>query len=93
MGRLRYTAGQIVTVAPTSLSGPSTRDAFRVVRRYPISNRPDLYWLQSLADPSQRMTAGGELSCVAPSAEQLNAPGTGRWMRPSDALLELSAAA
>ncbi len=94
MERQRYTAGQIVSVTPTSLSGPSTADKFRVVRRYPIPNLPDLYWLRSLADPSQRMVAAGELSSATPSQSmRLRAFDARRLLSSGMSLRDLSAAA
>jgi hypothetical protein len=66
MARQRYPAGQVVYVAPQSLSGPPTLDNFRIVRRYPVADRPDLYWVESLVDPSQRMVPANELSNASP---------------------------
>ncbi len=68
MGKQLYASGQIVSVALQSLSGPSTLDKFRIVRRYPVANRPDIYWVQSLADPGQRMVSVSELSPAAQHA-------------------------
>jgi hypothetical protein len=67
MDRQLFATGQIVRVAEDSLSGPSTADDFKIVRRYRVTDLPDLYRIQSMADPSERMVPVGELSATIPS--------------------------
>lgn len=62
-----YATGQLVHVDAASLSGPSTRDDFRVVRRYRASGVPDFYRLQSMMDRSERMVPAHELTTKVPT--------------------------
>lgn len=64
MRRQLYATGQVVNVAGTSLTGPATRDDFRIVRRYQVDDRPDLYHVQSLVDPTERMVSERELTAA-----------------------------
>ena len=67
MDRQLYSIGQIVSVALRSLSGPRTKDHFRIVRRYLVRNHVPMYHVRSLVDRSQRMVPEHELSIVLPS--------------------------
>lgn len=69
MDRQLFATGQIVGVAPGSLSGPRTAGHYRVVRRYPVENRPAMYHVRSLADGDQRMVPEDELSATMPTAQ------------------------
>jgi hypothetical protein len=62
-----YAIGQIVGVAPRSLSGPRTRDHFQIVRRYLMRNRGPMYHVRSIVDCSQRMVPEDELAIVMPN--------------------------
>ncbi len=79
MDRQRFATGQIVGVAPGSLSGPRKADHYRVVRRHPTENRSATYYVRSLLDGSQRMAPEGELSAITPAAHQV--AGLGKVLR------------
>ena len=66
MDRQLYAIGQIVGVAPRSLSGPRTNDHFRIVRRYLVRDRGAMYHVRSVVDRSQRMVPEDELAIVMP---------------------------
>ena len=62
MDRQLYAPGQIVSVAPDSLSGPRTAGFFRVVRGYPVRGLARIYHVNSVRDRGQRMVPENELS-------------------------------
>jgi hypothetical protein len=68
MDRQLFATGQVVAIAPGSLSGPSTGDRYKIVRRYPVENRRSMYHVRSLADGDQRMVPEDELAVVMPTA-------------------------
>lgn len=74
MTRQLYGTGRVVNVARHSLSGPSTSDRFVIVRRYPVANLPDLYWVRNLVDSTQRMVPVSELSSGPHSPAALASP-------------------
>jgi hypothetical protein len=75
MNRQLYATGQAVSVALNSLSGPSTTDKFRIVRRYRIENRAPMYHIRSAVDDCQRMVPENELSPVMPNVfDRVNRP-------------------
>jgi hypothetical protein len=83
MDRQLFATGQIVTVAPRSLSGPRTADHFRVVRRYPMGGKPAMYHICSLAGRAQRMVPEDELSGVMPNAfDRATRPSKVLWLFP-----------
>ncbi len=78
MDRQLFAPGQVVGVAPGSLSGPRTADQFRIVRRYPVKRRPAMYHVRSLADATERMVPEDELSAALP---RVQVSGTGKVLR------------
>ena len=66
MHRQLYAIGQIVSVALRSLSGPPTKDHFRIVRRYRGAHQSPLYHVRSVVDRGQRMVPEAELSLAMP---------------------------
>lgn len=66
MRKHSYSTGQIVRVASQSVTGPSTTEPFRIVRRFSVTNLPDLFWLRSTVNRGQRMVSVSELSAVSP---------------------------
>jgi hypothetical protein len=65
--RQLFTTGEVVNIARDSLSGPPTGREFRVVRRYPIAERPAMYHVSSRFDRDERMVPEGELSVAMPA--------------------------
>lgn len=64
--RQLFATGQTVSIAPDSLSGPSTAERFRIVRRHLIENSRAMYHVRGLRDDSQRMVPEDELSAAMP---------------------------
>jgi hypothetical protein len=64
----QYEAGERVRVSSRSLSGPSSGDEFKVIKRYPVEGMEPLYRIKSVSSPHERMVPGSEMKRVPTKA-------------------------